>query len=40
MEIITFIASNIVTASDNTLYIPEDGTNTGGNEGNAGWGGF
>ena len=35
MEIITFIASNIVTESN--LYTPGDGSNTGGNEGGLGW---
>ena len=34
LEIITFIASNIVTESNN-LYTP--GSNTGGNEGGLGW---
>lgn len=38
MEIIRFESTNVVTES--TLYIPEDGSNTGGNEGNAGWGSF
>jgi hypothetical protein len=33
MEIITFIASNVVTESN--LYTP--GGNTGGNEGGLGW---
>lgn len=35
MEIVTFETTNIVTESN--LVTPGDGSNTGGNEGNAGY---
>lgn len=38
MEIIQLVSVNVITESN--LYTPGDGSNTGGNEGSAGWGSF
>lgn len=35
MDIIEF--GQIDTIQDSTLYVPEDGSNTGGDEGSGGW---